>query len=185
MTERIDLAAIQARAELTRRRAEDLSLRGILAPADGPRRVPMALGESLAPAVEWILAELEQYEGLQLGHPDGRVSASCDTSEHPTWLRKPDDTRGCPWCEMSKALEVLNDGPQWVNDRVQQHWSVPARNAAEILATALADDSEPLDSRSEPCGEGHCICYGIGHDHAECACGCDCPRDIDGQLIDD
>jgi hypothetical protein len=37
----------------------------------------------------------------------------------------------------------------------------------------------------EPCGEGHCRCYGTGTEHADCACGCDCPRDDDGQLIDD
>lgn len=50
----------QARAELARRRTEDLTLRGILAPADSPRRVPMPLGDSLAPAVEWLIAELGQ-----------------------------------------------------------------------------------------------------------------------------
>jgi hypothetical protein len=36
---------------------------------------------------------------------------------------------------------------------------------------------------NQPCGEGHCICYGVGPDHADCACGCDCPRDEYGQLI--
>lgn len=41
------------------------------------------------------------------------------------------------------------------------------------------------DERREPCGEGHCRCYGQGAEHAECACGCDCPRDEDGQLVDD
>lgn len=50
-----------------------------------------------------IRAELEQYTALDLGAPDGRVSATCDNSEHPTWLRKPDDTRGCPWCELDQT----------------------------------------------------------------------------------
>lgn len=45
------------RAELTRRRTDDLNIRGALAPADGPREVPMALGDSVAPAVEWLTAD--------------------------------------------------------------------------------------------------------------------------------
>lgn len=48
------------------------------------------------------------------------------------------------------------------------------------------DRSEPQSNEDrEPCGEGHCRCYGVGPEHANCACGCDCPRDEDGQLIDD
>ncbi|GHD70515.1 hypothetical protein GCM10010317_077940 [Streptomyces mirabilis] len=43
-------------------------------------------------------AELAAYRALDLGDLDGRVSATCDNPGHPTWLRTPDDTRGCPWC---------------------------------------------------------------------------------------
>ena len=53
-----------------------------------------------------------------------------------------------------------------------------ATNQEEL--TMLGDIDEP-----QPCGEGHCRCYGQGSEHADCACGCDCPRDDDGQLIDD
>lgn len=49
-------------AELTARRTEGLTLRGTLAPADSPRRVPMPLGESLVPAIEWLLTELATAE---------------------------------------------------------------------------------------------------------------------------
>jgi hypothetical protein len=57
----------QIRAELRDRRTEDLNLRGLLAPDGQPRRVPMELGASLVPAVEWLLAELatamDNYHG--------------------------------------------------------------------------------------------------------------------------
>lgn len=43
---------------------------------------------------------------------------------------------------LAAALQVLDDGPQWVNDRVQQHWSVPAMQAAEILRASLTHTEE-------------------------------------------
>lgn len=48
-------------------------------------------------------AELTAYRALELGDPDSRVSASCGNPEHPTWLRAPDDTRGCPWCGLAEV----------------------------------------------------------------------------------
>ena len=47
-------------------------------------------------------AELAAYRALDLCDLDGRVSAACGNPEHPTWLRKPDDTRGCPWCRVAE-----------------------------------------------------------------------------------
>lgn len=52
-------------------------------------------------------AELAAYRALELGDPDGRVSASCGNPEHPTWLRKPDDNRGCPWCRTTELENAL------------------------------------------------------------------------------
>ncbi|WP_439947225.1 hypothetical protein [Streptomyces sp. BBFR109] len=54
-------------------------------------------------------AELAAFRALDLGDVDGRVSASCDNPEHPTWLRKPDDVRGCPWCRIAE-LETYAHG---------------------------------------------------------------------------
>lgn len=51
--------------------------------------------------------ELGAFRALELGDPDGRVSASCGDPEHPTWLRKLDDTRGCPWCENERLHDDL------------------------------------------------------------------------------
>jgi hypothetical protein len=59
-------------------------------------------------AQEKQAAELAAYRALDLGDPDGRVSASCDNPEHPTWLRAPDDTRGCPWCRIAE-LDLCAD----------------------------------------------------------------------------
>ena len=49
-----------------------------------------------------LTAELTAYRALDLADVDGRVSASCDNPDHPTWLRKPDDTRNCPWCRVAE-----------------------------------------------------------------------------------
>lgn len=54
-----------------------------------------------------------------------------------------------------------------------------------ITAWESGEESTPDIDRPQPCGEGHCRCYGEGAEHADCACGCDCPRDEDGQLIDE
>lgn len=52
-------------------------------------------------------------------------------------------------------------------------------------AKEIDEEATPDVDRPQPCGEGHCRCYGTGTEHADCACGCDCPRDDDGQLADD
>lgn len=52
--------------------------------------------------------------------------------------------------------------------------------SADEIAECDQHDEAVLDAqdeeRREPCGEGHCRCYGVGPEHADCACGCDCPR---------
>jgi len=64
-----ELDAERERSEKRRKRmaaAEgDLQdIRGLLAPSGAPRRVPMELGERVAPAVEWLLAEVERLRGV-------------------------------------------------------------------------------------------------------------------------
>ncbi|MGW4043002.1 hypothetical protein [Streptomyces sp. NPDC004721] len=54
-------------------------------------------------------AELAAYRALELGNLDGRVSAACGNPEHPTWLRKPDDARGCPWCRLAELESSASD----------------------------------------------------------------------------
>lgn len=50
------------RAELTALRTDALAIRGVLAPAGRPRRVPFELGATLLPAVEWLLARIAELE---------------------------------------------------------------------------------------------------------------------------
>ncbi|MET9955655.1 hypothetical protein ABZ135_29475, partial [Streptomyces sp. NPDC006339] len=56
------LQSPETAAELTRRRNEDLALRVELAPMGGPRKVPFELGDSLLPAVQWLLARVAELE---------------------------------------------------------------------------------------------------------------------------
>ncbi|MFJ8852292.1 hypothetical protein [Streptomyces sp. NPDC102437] len=70
------------------------------------------MGERVAPVLRRLMdaeaerdalrAQVAELESLQLGAIDGRMSATCDNPEHPTWLRAADDTRGCPWCRVAK-----------------------------------------------------------------------------------
>lgn len=96
-------------------------------------------------AEEKQAAELAAYHALALGDPDGRVSASCGNPEHPTWLRAPDDTRGCPWCRVAELENGLAtaQAPQHY-DKVPDpadgcHWCAcgnrwPCKHAAAVTA---------------------------------------------------
>lgn len=79
--------------------------------------------------LRWVVAEVEAFRALDLGDLDGRVSASCDNPEHPTWLRKPDDTRGCPWCRTAE-LELA----------VAEERGKTFREAARLLEATDRDD---------------------------------------------
>lgn len=105
MTRPLDLAPIQARAERSVGRLRD-DYMALIAEIRQLRTELAGMTDLKNRALtkqDTIRAELEQYTALDLGAPDGRVCATCDNSEHPTWLRKPDDTRGCPWCELDQT----------------------------------------------------------------------------------
>src|SRR5262245_26956090 len=51
--------------------------------------------------------QAQELERLELAAVDGRVSATCEDPEHPTWLRNPDDMRGCPWCRVAELEAEL------------------------------------------------------------------------------
>ncbi|MEW2635981.1 hypothetical protein AB0903_31165 [Streptomyces sp. NPDC048389] len=48
-----------------------------------------------------LRARAAEFEALELGAIDGRVSATCDDPGHPTWLRAAEDTHACPWCRIA------------------------------------------------------------------------------------
>lgn len=82
-------------------------------------------------------AELAAYRALELGDPDGRVSASCDNPEHPTWLRALDDNRGCPWCRIA---EVRTEALAEAKDAVVEWLVKKAHEGTEVAR--LADKVE-------------------------------------------
>ncbi|MFE3123717.1 hypothetical protein ACFXHD_09880 [Streptomyces hydrogenans] len=102
---------------------------------------------------------LAELEALELGAVDGRVSAACGTPGHPTWLRSPDDTRGCPWCrvtdletERHTTNAALSDAAEALRrdrDRIAELEASPpfADNTGEpvLAAFAQAVHSESLD----------------------------------------
>ncbi|MFB7461220.1 hypothetical protein [Streptomyces sp. NPDC056188] len=53
------------RARLVALQNDALSMRGSLAPADGDRKVPFELGETLTPAVDWLIARVAELEAAQ------------------------------------------------------------------------------------------------------------------------
>lgn len=63
-----------------------------------PASIAIALDSAQLLITPETTAELAAFRALDLGDVDGRVSASCADPEHPSWLRQPDDLRGCPWC---------------------------------------------------------------------------------------
>lgn len=84
-------------------------------------------------------AELAAYRALELGTPEGRVSAKCEDSSHPVWLRALDDMRGCPWCRVAELeAEAYGDAAVRLVDPVSQirhlHACVAAqRSRADVL----------------------------------------------------
>ena len=66
---------VRIRAKLIDLQNDALNIRGMLSPNGFPRRVPMALGAELAPAIEWLLAENERLE-LALEDAQGRLADS-------------------------------------------------------------------------------------------------------------
>ncbi|MGW3164781.1 hypothetical protein ACWC9Q_18295 [Streptomyces sp. NPDC001142] len=92
-----------------------------------------------------LRARVAELEALQLGAVDGRVSATCDDPQHPTWLRAADDTRECPWCrvaelEAAQSTAVADRDAQiiaWLLKKAGEYRGVP-RSRQESAADAIA-----------------------------------------------
>ncbi|MFG3048096.1 hypothetical protein ACGFZR_24590 [Streptomyces sp. NPDC048241] len=57
---------------------------------------------TVAEEMAYLKERSAELEALELGAVNGRTSASCGNPDHPTWLRKLDDKRGCPWCRIAE-----------------------------------------------------------------------------------
>ncbi|WHM32409.1 hypothetical protein OH540_21130 [Streptomyces sp. BPPL-273] len=134
------------RAELTALRNDALSMRGSLAPADGDRKVPFELGETLTPAVDWLIARVAELEAAQgtvyrAEHPDSGITLGhystakaardhCEATERRSW---PTGT--------TLAFDWIEDD----EDRVAELVVTAGQNdesATGYLVTALELDSE-------------------------------------------
>jgi hypothetical protein len=92
-------------------------------------------------AQEKQVAELAAYRALDLGDLDGRVSATCDDPEHPTWLRAPDDNCGCPWCRIAEVrtealAEAKSEVVEWLVKKAHEGTEV-ARLADKVERGAI------------------------------------------------
>lgn len=86
----------------------------------------------LADRTETAETRVAEYQALELGDLDGRVSASCPNPSHPTWLREADDIRACPWCRIAELEQVTQ--PQTTAR------GLTSREAAfRLLGSAVAD----------------------------------------------
>lgn len=100
-------------------------------------------------------AELASYRALELGTPQGRVSAKCEDAAHPVWLRELDDVRGCPWCrvaEMERDAEA-SPPPAVVLVKVamalrEQPTGARLLDGLDELGELVVCDGEPADIAS-------------------------------------
>lgn len=115
-------------AELIALRNDALNMRGSLAPADGDRKVPFELGETLAPAVDWLIArvaELEaapttvyraSHDSIQMGlyRTAAAARAHCEAMERRAWAPK---APSFDWIEDEEEgiaeLTVFVMGKEW------------------------------------------------------------------------
>lgn len=131
-------------------------------------------------------AQVAELEALDLGAVDGRVSATCEDSEHPTWLRKPDDARGCPWCrvaELEHAIQQMRDGltgydcpppgetPMQLVTRVSIAWSEAEARVVE-LETERHSTNESLSKAAEALRENHDRIAELEQRYLPKLCGC-------------
>jgi hypothetical protein len=61
--ERLNEQAERRRVRLAAAETDLLNVRGALSPNGFPRKVPMELGETVTPAVEWLIGEVERLSG--------------------------------------------------------------------------------------------------------------------------
>ncbi|MCX5112173.1 hypothetical protein OOK13_40440 [Streptomyces sp. NBC_00378] len=99
-----------------------------------------------------LRARIAELEALQLGSVDGRMSATCDNPEHPTWLRAADDTRSCPWCvvaelEAAQAAAIADRDAQiiaWLGKKSREYRSTGSRqhalqaDAIDVMASKIS-----------------------------------------------
>jgi hypothetical protein len=117
--------------------AEALLELGMLVPEGGAQELEAEIARLQAE-----VAELEAYRALELGTPEGRISAKCEDGKHPVWLRDLDDVRGCPWCRIAE-LEAQ-------------------RERRRVRLVALQNDALSMRGSLSPNGEASKVPFPLG-----------------------
>lgn len=133
-----------------------LNMRGSLSPNDEKRKVPFPLGETLTPAVDWLIARVAELEARP-SHAEVLVEAADDL------------VAACP--EHSDADECWMDCPCEYADEL--------RRRAALVGGAVAPpgaECDDCDSLSAACG--HCpkcdVCLDCGQCCGGNGCRCRC-----------
>lgn len=91
----------QRRARLVALQNDALNMRGALSPNGQARKVPFPLGESLTPAVEWLISRVAELEALtaqatqfRIDAPDGSAALLIRRSTRGKWAVIESEARG-------------------------------------------------------------------------------------------
>jgi hypothetical protein len=105
--ERLNAKVERDHVELRDKRTDLLNVRGILSPNGYPSKVPMPLVPTVAPAVQWLVAEVERYqpvvdpsgEALYIHNHDGPGYRCGNTEWWNEAVHGPINDQGCDACE--------------------------------------------------------------------------------------
>jgi hypothetical protein len=133
-------------AELTARRNEDMALRTELAPMGAPHAVPFELGDSLVPAVQWLIARVSERgsQSTRLVEENERLRARVAELEA-------ERTRPAPMLAVTACLscgEGLDDEniTDFCSDRCAARRDASVAKLQTLLAGQRAALEDPHDS---------------------------------------
>lgn len=134
-------------------RADALNMRGTLSPEGRPRRVPMPLGESLTPVVEWLLDEVDrlraQVAGLQPEEPQHPAPCGWPASPNCTCVKVRPAIAHLPEpyaCAVCGLYSAIYHGMQYGADGMHR-WTAPTDE--QIKARMQARRAERLAARGD------------------------------------
>ena len=152
------------RARLVALQNDALSMRGSLSPAGGDRKVPFPLGETLTPAVDWLIGRVAELEALRA---DRRVEFAVQYPDGQTVMAETITFERSKAEASLRAHRGLN--PMWNGCRIVQR-SVSWGEWVEAPADAVTAVFAPVASLREPEGEFHAFLHHdnrLGHDMPE------------------
>ncbi|KAF0647120.1 hypothetical protein K701_25360 [Streptomyces fradiae ATCC 10745 = DSM 40063] len=162
------LQSPESAVELTRRRSEDLALRVELAPMGGPRAVPFELGESLLPAVRWLVARVAELEAERHETNEALSDAAEALRANRDRIAALEAVKLARFQECPVCGAGYEHGQPCTQCEFRKHMA-----AAEVLAEASTPWVGDLPAGPVLCRCGH---TGADHHHAGRSCGAMLPR---------